>query len=89
MRTLNKFYQGILALYDEWFQTYPFIRKRSSTRNRISSAKHLLVIWANTPITKVTKQMYRQYLNSLISKYKYNKQLTYDEFLECKESQNL
>ena len=60
------------ALYDEWIQTYPFTRKRSSTRNRISSAKHLLSIWANTPINKITKPMYRQYMNSLVSKYKYN-----------------
>lgn len=60
------------ALYDEWIQTYPFTRKRSSTRNRISSAKHLLAIWANTPINKITKQTYRQYLNSLVPKYKYN-----------------
>lgn len=60
------------ALYEEWIQTYPFTRKRSSTRNRISSAKHLLAIWANTPINKITKQTYRQYLNSLVPKYKYN-----------------
>ncbi|OLP64764.1 hypothetical protein BACPU_23540 [Bacillus pumilus] len=60
------------ALYDEWIQTYPFTRMRSSTRNRISSAKHLLAIWANTPINKIMKQTYRQYMNSLVSKYKYN-----------------
>ncbi|GEK32104.1 site-specific integrase [Kurthia zopfii] len=60
------------ALYEEWIETYPFTRKKSSTRNRISSAKHLLNVWAQTPINKITKQVYRQYMNSLVTKYMLN-----------------
>lgn len=60
------------ALYEEWIESYPFTRKKSSTRNRKSSAKHLLSVWAPTPIHKITKQVYRQYMNSLASKYMYN-----------------
>ncbi|MGX4670579.1 Arm DNA-binding domain-containing protein [Cerasibacillus sp. JNUCC 74] len=36
------------ALYEEWIESYPFTRKKSSTRNRKSSAKHLLSVWAQT-----------------------------------------
>lgn len=60
------------ALYEKWIESYPFTRKKSSTRNRKSSAKHLLSVWAQTPIHKISKQVYWQYMNSLVSKYMYN-----------------
>ncbi|WP_340084232.1 site-specific integrase [Siminovitchia sp. FSL H7-0308] len=72
----GEYFQGenmkFQALYEEWIESYPFTRKKSSTRNRKSSAKHLLNVWAQTPIHKITKQVYRQYMNSLVSKYMYN-----------------
>lgn len=72
----GEYFQGenmkFQALYDEWIQTYSYTRKKSSTRNRNSSAKHLLKVWNNTSIHKITKQMYRQYMNSLVQKYMYN-----------------
>lgn len=72
----GEYFQGenmkFQALYEEWIESYPFTRKKSSTRNRKSSAKHLLNVWAQTPIKKITKQVYRQYMNSLVSKYMYN-----------------
>ena len=60
------------SLYDEWIETYPYTRKKSSTRNRKQSAKHLLKAWADIPINKISKQVYRKHMNSLISNYKYN-----------------
>lgn len=60
------------ALYDEWIETYPYTRKQSSTRNRIQSAKHLLKAWRNVPISNISKQTYRKYMNSLVPNYKYN-----------------
>lgn len=72
----GEYFQGenmkFQALYEEWIESYPFTRKKSSTRNRKSSAKHLLNVWAQTPIHKISKQVYRQYMNSLVSKYMYN-----------------
>jgi len=72
----GEYFQGenmkFQALYDEWIQMYPFTRKKSSTRNRMGSAKHLLSAWANTSINNITKPMYRQHMNSLVPKYKYN-----------------
>lgn len=60
------------SLYDEWMETYPYTRKKSSTRNRKQSAKHLLKAWANVSINKITKQVYRKHMNSLVPTYKYN-----------------
>jgi len=60
------------SLYDEWMETYPYTRKKSSTRNRKQSAKHLLNVWANVSINKISKQVYRKHMNSLVPIYKYN-----------------
>src|SRR5690625_1395153 len=54
------------SLYDEWMETYPYTRKKSSTRNRKQSAKHLLNVWANVSINKISKQVYRKHMNSLV-----------------------
>ncbi len=59
-------------LYDNWIEEYSYTRKKSSIRNRKKSAKHLLNVWQNVPINKISKQGYRKHMNSLISNYKYN-----------------
>lgn len=60
------------ALYDEWISIYSLSRKESSVRNREQSAKHLLSVWRDIPISKITKPNYRRYMNSLASNYMYN-----------------
>lgn len=72
----NEFFKGenmkFISLYEEWLESYPYTRKVSSTRNRIQSAKHLTKVWNDVPIGKITKQVYRKYMNSLIDDYRYN-----------------
>lgn len=72
----NEYFKGenmrFGALYEEWLESYPYTRKISSTRNRIQSAKHLTKVWENVSIGKITKQVYRKYMNSLIDDYRYN-----------------
>lgn len=72
----NEYFKGenmrFGALYEDWLESYPYTRKISSTRNRIQSAKHLTKVWENVSIGKITKQVYRKYMNSLIDDYRYS-----------------